>query len=84
MEKQNDFYEMFGIGRRILVRILHYVLNETTVFTALDHIYQQMNGLLLMSGCVSPTVARLVMDKMIEHLNSRVKEIAFIRAFIPL
>ena len=83
MEKQNDFYEMFGIGRRILVRILHYVLNETTVFTALDHIYQQMNGL-PMGGYVSPTVARLVMDKMIEHLNSRVKEIAFIRAFIPL
>lgn len=81
MNKQEIFLEKFGIGRRILVSILNFLLDESTVFTANGKIYKQNKGL-PMGGCISPTIARLVMDRVIQHLLNTVTEIAFVKVFV--
>lgn len=81
MDKCDLFYEYFGMGRMILERFLDFLLNDSTVFTALDGIYLQKQGL-PMGSCISPTLARITMDKVVEHLLARVPEITFIKVFV--
>lgn len=80
-EKQTVFLNKFGIGKNILSMFLKFLLEDSTVFTANGKIYKQKDGL-PMGGCISPTIARLVMDKIARHLLERVKEIAFIKIFV--
>lgn len=81
LEKSNDFLIRFGMGRKILERFLDFLLHDSTVFTAADCIYRQKDGL-PMGSCISPTLARITMDKVVSHLLKRVPEINFIRIFV--
>lgn len=81
MEKSKDFLDNYGIGKIILQRILKYLLIDSTFFTAVGKTYKQISGL-PMGGCISPTIARLIMDKVIVHLYEKVPEITFIKVFV--
>lgn len=81
LENSNKFHEKFGIGRRILILILEFLLIDSTVFTANDKIYKQNEGL-PMGGCISTTLARLVMDRISENLLTREPEISFLKIFV--
>lgn len=81
MNKFMDFYKEYGIGRKILISILDFLLDKCTIFTALGYTYKQKNGL-PMGGCISPTIARLVMDRVISHLYDTVPTLTFIRVFV--
>lgn len=81
MAEQEVFYQRFGIGKLILISIMNFLLDECTVFTANGKIYHQTRGL-PMGGCISPTIARLVMDKVVNHLLESVPNIAFIKVYV--
>lgn len=81
MAKQGDFYGIFGVGRLLLVKIVNFLLVDSAYFTALNNTYRQIEGL-PMGGCISTSLARIVMDRVIEHLQCRVDEIYFIRVFV--
>lgn len=81
MEKQEEFFEKFGLAKRILLLIVKFLLDDSTVFTANGKTYKQKEGL-PMGGCISPTIARLVMDKVITHLLRSVPSITFIKVFV--
>lgn len=81
MSKAEEFQFSFDIDRDLLARITSFLLKDCMVFTALDKIYKQNDGI-PMGSCLSPTVARLVMDKVILHLFARVPQISFIKVFV--
>lgn len=79
--QHKKLYEFFGMGKLILKRILNFLLNECTAFTALDKIYKQVSGL-PMGSSISTNLARLVMDRMVENLLLNEPSISFIRVFV--
>lgn len=79
--KQKEIFARFGISEKVLMTILDFILAKTTVFTALDKIYQQIEGL-PMGGCVSTTLARIVMDRVAEHLLINEPDISLLRIFV--
>lgn len=81
MDKQKLFHTHFGIGRILLVKILDFLLVKTTVFTAVGRTYKQNEGL-PMGGCISTTLARIVMDLVAENLLLHEPNISFIRIFV--
>lgn len=81
MARSEIFLDLFGIGKVVLKRILDFLLSECTVFTALDGIFKQKVGL-PMGSCISPTLARIVMDEVVIYLLDRVPKINFIRVFV--
>lgn len=81
MEKSSEFHSKFGIGKAILLSILKFLLHDTTVFTTRDNIYMQNNGL-PMGGCISTTLARLVMDRVANNLMIKEPNISFLRIFV--
>lgn len=81
MEKSGEFHSKFGIGKAILLSILKFLLHDTTVFTIKDNIYMQNNGL-PMGGCISTTLARLVMDRVANNLMIKEPNISFLRIFV--
>lgn len=81
LAKSDEFFANFGMSRNVLVRFLEFLLEESPVFTALDGIFEQKEGL-PMGSCISPTLARIVMDRIIKHLLDKVPEISFIRVFV--
>lgn len=81
MSKAEEFYAQFALGRRVLSRILKFLLCECMYFTALDGIYKQTEGL-PMGSCISTLIARLVMDEVIKKLYQEIPQINFIRVFV--
>lgn len=81
MSKAEVFQFSFDIDRFLLARLVSFLLKECMVFTALDKIYKQNDGI-PMGSCLSPTVARIVMDKVILHLLDRIPQISFIKVFV--
>lgn len=81
MQRYQLFFTVFGIGRRILIEFLDFLLNDSVVFTALDETYIQVAGL-PMGGSVSPTLARIVMDCVVDGLLLRVPQCTFIKVFV--
>lgn len=81
MSKAKQFHSNFGIGKIILEKITDFLLIKCTVFTALDNIYMQNEGL-PMGGNVSTTLARMVMDLVAENLILNEPNISFIRIFV--
>lgn len=81
MSKARNFQDNFSINENLLMRIISFVLKDCMVFTALDNIYRQDGGI-PMGSCLSPTVARLVMDRVVLHLLARVPQITFIKVFV--
>lgn len=81
LSKGDEFLKIFGIGRRILEKILKFLLVDSVVFTAFGQTYIQRMGL-PMGGGISPTMARLVMDKVVEHALYSGRRISFIRVFV--
>lgn len=80
MAKADLFFNRFGIERRLLSNILIFLLEESSVFTALGHVYKQKDGL-PMGSCLSPLIARIVMDEIIKLLLSKVS-LTFVRVFV--
>lgn len=81
MDKSDEFLDKFGIGKMILKGISNFLLNESTFFTAIGKTFKQNSGL-PMGGCISPTIARLVMDKVMQHLMNSLPNITFIKIFV--
>lgn len=81
MEQHESFHVRFGLGRVILERIIDFLLINSVVFMALEKCYTQINGI-PMGGTISPTIARIVMDKVVEHLFDICPYISFIRIFV--
>lgn len=81
LSKSSDFLNKFGMGKAILNKFLDFLLEESTIFTALGHVYRQEEGL-PMGSCISPTLARITMDRVIEFLLINVPRISFIRVFV--
>lgn len=79
--KHQMFFDLFGIGRSVLKRILDFLLDDCTVFTALGNTYKQVQGL-PMGGSISTNLARLVMDRIVHNLLTKRPEITFIRVFV--
>lgn len=81
LRKADDFLHHFGMGKSVLDKFMEFLLNECTVFTALNDIYRQKQGL-PMGSCISPTIARVVMDEIIKFVLARVTGITFIKVFV--
>lgn len=82
MGEWRKFYDVFGIGKKILEKILDFLLSKCTIFTAIDKIFQQREGL-PMGGCISTALARIVMDRVIKQLFDKIPNtISFIRVFV--
>lgn len=81
MNASGDFLKHFGIGKRILEGMVDFLLKECMVFTALDQTFRQTNGL-PMGSCISPTIARLSMDRIIYTLLKEIPDITFIKVFV--
>lgn len=79
--KRHEFYNKFGIGRTTLEKLLKFLLTDCTVFTALDKMYSQQNGL-PMGGSISTNLARLVMDQIISYTLTKTNLISFIKVFV--
>lgn len=79
--RHRDFFLQHGMGRRILIEFLDFLLVDSTVFTACGKIFKQREGL-PMGGCISTTIARVVMDQVIKHLFNISPDISFIRVFV--
>lgn len=80
MRKANVFFERFGISRNLLSKILIFLLVECSVFMALDKVYIQRDGL-PMGSCLSPLIARIFMDEVINTLLCKVP-VSFIKVFV--
>lgn len=80
-EKWDIFYNRYGIGKRILEVIIDFLLQDCTYFTALDEIFRQEEGL-PMGNCISPTVARITMDRIVFVLLKEIPQITFIRVYV--
>lgn len=74
-------FGQFSIDRRLLSRILIFCLRKCMIFTALEDTYKQNYGL-PMGSCLSPLMARVVMDEVIKFLLVFVPDIEFIRVFV--
>lgn len=81
MSKAEEFQLRFDIDRDFLMRIISFLLKDCMVFTALNRIFKQDDGI-PMGSCLSPTIARIVMDRVIFYLLDRVPQIAFIKVFV--
>lgn len=81
MEKWQDFYRLFSIDPLHLRQILEFLLQKCTVFTALGNTYKQKDGL-PMGSCISPTLARIVMDVIVNKLLATIPSISFIKVFV--
>lgn len=81
MSRSELFLKHFNIGRFLLSRILFFLLQDCMVFSVLNQTFRQRDGL-PMGSCLSPTIARLVMDVIIRELFSKVPSISFIRVFV--
>lgn len=81
LSRAKRFYDNFGIGKNLLLKLIEHLLIDCMVFTALDKTYKQTNGL-PMGSCASPVLARMVMDRVIEHLMQKVPTITFIKVFV--
>lgn len=80
MRKADLFLTSFGINQQLLSDILIFLLQECSIFTARDCIYKQKDGL-PMGSCLSPLIARIVMDEVIGFLLQRVS-LTFIQVFV--
>lgn len=76
-----DIFNRFGIGRELLSRVLIFCLKKCMIFTALEDTYKQNFGL-PMGSCLSPLMARIVMDEVIGFLLEFIPDITFIRVFV--
>lgn len=81
LSKANKFLDYFDIDADLLLRLIVYLLKECMIFTALDKTYKQVVGL-PMGSCLSPILARIVMDYVIENLLEKVPHISFIKVFV--
>lgn len=81
MERREDFHEFFGLGRVIVERMIDFLLIDSVVFMAMEKCYTQISGI-PMGGTISPTIARIVMDRVVEHLFDICPYISFIRIFV--
>lgn len=81
LKKSNKFFTEFSLNRADLNAILDFLLVECTFFTAQDKIFKQVKGL-PMGNCISPTLARIVMDEAIRMLLKELPQISFIKVFV--
>lgn len=81
LSRSNCFLNLFSLNRADLVAIMDFLLKECTVSTALGRIFKQTSGL-PMGSCISPTLARITMDKVVEKLIKDVPQIKFIKVFV--
>lgn len=80
-EKLDDFHLHFSLKEKTIKSILHFLLHECNFFTALDKTYKQLDGL-PMGSCISPLIARIVMDKVIAQLLKENPDISFIKVYV--
>lgn len=80
-ERSNLFFDKFSLNRADLEALIDFLLVECTYFTALDQTFKQTEGL-PMGSCISPTLARLVMDKVVRNLLKKIPQISFIKVFV--
>lgn len=81
IRKANDFELLFSINKDTLETILNFLLQECMVFTALNNTYKQKDGL-PMGSCISPSLARIVMDEIVNKLLESIPQISFIKVFV--
>lgn len=80
MHRSDEFLVRFGIDRALLSNILIFLLEECSVFTVLDNVFKQKDGL-PMGSCLSPLIARIFMDEVITVLLRKVP-VSFIKVFV--
>lgn len=81
LSQSDAFLKLFSIEKCFLVKMLEFLLQDCMIFTALDKIYKQLDGL-PMGSCISPTMARIFMDKVIDNLLIQIPSISFIKVFV--
>lgn len=81
LNKAHRFVRIFDVDSVLLGTILNFLLCECTYFTAMDQTYQQTKGL-PMGSCISPTIARIVMDNVVAKLMKEVPSITFIKVYV--
>lgn len=81
MSRADKFLKYFDIDDDLLLRLIEYLLKDCMIFSALGKNYRQIDGL-PMGSCLSPILARMVMDRVIDDLLFKVPQISFIRVFV--
>lgn len=81
LSRSNIFFDKYSLNRADLIAVVRFLLVECTFFTARNETYKQIKGL-PMGSCISPTLARIVMDRVVDFLLGRVSGISFIKVFV--
>lgn len=82
MGRREIFVEKFNVEPAVLHGILDFVLNKCNYFVFDGKIFRQRSGL-PMGGCVSPLMARLVMDQVVTYMTSNMSTLPkFIGIFV--
>lgn len=81
LSKADVFSELFGIDIAFLMNLIKHLLIDCMIFSALNKSFKQINGL-PMGSCLSPALARIVMDRVVDGLLESVPHITFIKAYV--
>lgn len=81
MSKAETFSNRFDIDVALLLRLIEFLLRDCMIFTALNKTYKQVDGL-PMGSCMSPILARMVMDRVVGTLLMKIPHISFIKVFV--
>lgn len=81
MSRADVFFNFFGIDGVFLLNLIEHLLIDCMVFSALNKIFKQINGL-PMGSCLSPALARIVMDQVADKLLESVPHITFLKVYV--
>lgn len=81
MSRADLFFQYFNINRELLKGLIDHLLIDCMHFSALNKIYKQINGL-PMGSCLSPTLARIVMDRIVDILLESVPQLNFVKVYV--
>lgn len=79
--KKDCVERFFGINSDMFETLINFTLKECMFFTALEDTYKQNDGL-PMGSCLSPLIARIVMDEVAHMLLQKIPQIKFIKIFV--
>lgn len=81
MSRADVFSRCFGVDAEFLLNLIDYLLIDCMIFSALNKTFKQINGL-PMGSCLSPVLARIVMDQVADSLLESVPHINFLKVYV--
>lgn len=82
LSEADKFLELFDIGVELLQSLVKFCFKDCMFFTTPDGLIHRQNDGLPMGSCLSPTIARLVMDRAVANLFVALPNTTFVKVFV--